>query len=566
MTFATNVNAQIDSTLNKEVEVIKSYQPSISEAYKIGSNPKITDTINYSPTFEYHIFSRDIPIEKNINHLPVVQLGNTPRTTSNTGYAKGGIGNALTPYGELIINTSPSKNSDFGIFLYHFSSNPKSTLNNDLKVKSPYSNTMAKVFVKNYFRKSLLDWDISYQRNRNTYYGFAPSDPLLYTKASPTLNTKQVFNTFETQFKLQNTYLRSPIDYTIKFNTDYFKNKTGQSALHANYEGLFTKKEREYSLLLDTKFEYFLQDSIINYHDNTLSNHHYIHVRFSPQLSIKKELYELKAGFNIANLINGDSTLMWNISPKINFTYHPIKGVLTLFAGTDGGFTPNGYQQVVTNNPYINPQLDIKTSEEALRIYGGFKGKISQKLSYLFDVDFTLNKNEAFYYLSQYNYTSDTLINNTFDVSYDDINTLRFGGQLRYSSPKTMIALNGNYYNYDAKTLTTLSHMPNYDFSLSTSVQITKEIKATIDATIIGAREAEYKIESFNSIDMSSQSATEIYDLNTIVNINMGAEYTYTKNISFFIDIQNLLNQNYELWQGYNNHGMLLLLGGRYIF
>ena len=53
------VFAQSESSLDKEVEVIKAYQPNVLDAQKITSNPSINDTVNYSPEFDYRIFSTE---------------------------------------------------------------------------------------------------------------------------------------------------------------------------------------------------------------------------------------------------------------------------------------------------------------------------------------------------------------------------------------------------------------------------------------------------------------------------------------------------------------------------
>ena len=570
--IVTAANGQSDSTLNKEVEVIKAYQPTISDAYKIGTNPLINDTITYSPTFEYRIFSKEVPIEKNINHLPVVTLGAPPRIKSNMGYVKGGFGNWLTPYAELVVNTSPSRTTDFGLQLFHFSSRPNIKLNNDLKVKAPYSNTFGRIFAKNYFRKSVMEWEINYHRKGFNYYGFPLTDSINYIKnqaSSATLDEKQALNTASANFKLKNTNARAKLDYTLNFGYDYFWNMTGQTAHHTEYDGLYTRRYRNYQILFDSKVEYFLQDSIFHNYENVISNHQYFHVAIAPHIYFNKDIYELRAGFNLATIVNADSTMLWHISPKIYFIYHPIKGILSLFAGTDGGFSANNYQQAVNQNQYIDYLTDTKPSNNVIDIYGGFKGKISRKLSYLFDVHYEMVKDEAVYYLYQENINGNIFLDNLFRTTYDDINTLTFGGNLRYSSPGFLMELKGNYYLYSAKNLATiLAYRPDFNISLNTLIPVTKQIKATISGEITGPRTA-YIVSDNTSVTSSSttySTTNSPYDLKTILNVNLGAEYIYTKNIGFSLNAQNILNQNYEIWQGYNQPGLLIMLGGHYTF
>ena len=58
-------SAQRDTTLNREVEVTKEYNPTISDADKINDMPKINEEEPKKPAFNYSIFSQ--PISRIIN-------------------------------------------------------------------------------------------------------------------------------------------------------------------------------------------------------------------------------------------------------------------------------------------------------------------------------------------------------------------------------------------------------------------------------------------------------------------------------------------------------------------
>ena len=53
-------NAQRDTSLTKEVEVVKAYQPSVSDAYKINDIPTIKEEEHQKPVFDYTIYSQPI--------------------------------------------------------------------------------------------------------------------------------------------------------------------------------------------------------------------------------------------------------------------------------------------------------------------------------------------------------------------------------------------------------------------------------------------------------------------------------------------------------------------------
>lgn len=561
--------AQSDSTLTKEVEVIKAYQPSISDAYKISSNPRINDTINYVPEFDYRIHSNDIPVDKTINHLPAVKLGTPPRESMNKGYVRAGFGNAWSPLADLYFNTSPSKKIDFGLQLNHFSSRPKILLDNEMKVISPYSENLARIFIKNTFRKALLNWEVNYQRDGFRYYGFPESDTLLYQQeladTLSTLNKRQAFNAAGAKFRLINTYSRAKLDYDLMLNYHYFWNATGQTAHEAVYDGRYAKRIRNVDYKLATSFEYFNQDSIINRTDSTNNLHQFYQVAISPTFTIDKEIFQLHAGFNAGTIIGVDTMLLWHISPEIYFAYHPIPAIMTLFAGATGGFNANSYRLAVQHNPYQKEQLELYPREKLIGLYGGFKGKFSRKIAYLFDVDYSIYKNQAFYYLSKSYTATDTVVNNQFDVEYDGLNQLRFGGHLHYSGTGLMVNLSGNYYLNKAKTLSTLSHLPVYDVSLKAGFEVTSKLSANIHFSLVGKRNAIYRIYEASNI-ASVISSDEIQTLDPLLGLKLGAKYAFSEKLGFFAEINNTLNQHAAIWQAYNQPRMLVLAGASYTF
>lgn len=564
-----DLHAQSDSILSKEVEVIKAYQPSISDAYKISSNPRINDTINFVPEFDYRIQSRDIPVEKTINHLPAVKLGTPPRSSMNKGYVRAGFGNAWTPVADLYFNTSPSRKTDFGLQMNHFSSRPKILMDNGMKVKSPNSENLARIFIKNTFRKSVLQWELNYQRDGFRYYGFPETDTILYMNAVSdslsTLNKQQVFNTAGAKFRLINTNSRAKLDYDVLLNYHYFWNTSGQAAHEGTYDGRFAKRIRNINYNLSTRFEYFNQDSIISRVDSISNIHQFYHAALTPTLTIDKEVFQLHAGFNAAAMIGADTMLLWHISPEIYFAYHPIQGIMTLFAGANGGFNPNGYRSAVEHNPFQKEQLELYPREKTIGVYGGFKGKFSRKISYLFDVDYSIYQHQAFYYLSKAISATDTLVYNQFDVEYDRLNQLRFGAKLHYSSEGLMISLSGNYYHDQAKTLTVLSHLPKYDVALKAGFKVRGNLSADLQFNMIGKRDALYRIYNEN-IPGSLIVTDEIQSLAPLLGLKIGTKYTYSDKLGFFAEINNTLNQSTAVWQGYPQARLLFVAGASFTF
>ncbi|MGB0850244.1 MAG: hypothetical protein ACPGTP_03290, partial [Bacteroidia bacterium] len=63
----------------------------------------------------------------------------------------------------------------------------------------------------------------------------------------------------------------------------------------------------------------------------------------------------------------------------------------------------------------------------------------------------------------------------------------------------------------------------------------------------------------------SSRKARDLrgdtYSLDAINDVNVGMEYRYKKNISGFVNVNNILNQRYEIWNNYRAQGLNVLAG-----
>ncbi|MCK7536842.1 MAG: hypothetical protein MZV63_40745 [Marinilabiliales bacterium] len=54
-------------------------------------------------------------------------------------------------------------------------------------------------------------------------------------------------------------------------------------------------------------------------------------------------------------------------------------------------------------------------------------------------------------------------------------------------------------------------------------------------------------------------------ELESVIDINLGVEYRYSKSLSGFVQINNLLSENYYTWNFYPTYGFNLM-GGLHIF
>lgn len=191
--LANTAFAQRDTSLTREVEVVKAFKPTLMDAQKINEMPKIEEIERQKPAFDYNISSNPIINTFAVNPLKAASIASAPKEETGYGLIRAGLGNYNKPYGEFFFNHLTSKKSIFGIHAKHLSSHGKLELEGGDKVDAPFSENEAEVYYNQFFRESVLSVNVDYDSDGFNYYGY-PSDPV----PAPLLEENQTVNYFGT--------------------------------------------------------------------------------------------------------------------------------------------------------------------------------------------------------------------------------------------------------------------------------------------------------------------------------------------------------------------------------
>lgn len=149
-------------------------------------------------------------------------------------------------------------------------------------------------------------------------------------------------------------------------------------------------------------------------------------------------------------------------------------------------------------------------------------------------------------------YASSSILDysNRFNVRYSDGNILNISGGLTYTGNKIYsAALHGSYNSYSFDDISKAWYMPGYTVTLTGKYNISEDIHLNGEVTYEGSR---YALVTANNEQK----------LEGIIDINLMAQYDFTKNISFFGRLHNMAAQNYKKWSGYPSQGFNVLFGG----
>lgn len=560
MIFAgIEARAQRDTTIRQEVEVVKSFSPAAMDAQKINDTPVIRDTEHKKPNFDYSIFSQPVFSTFSVTNLQAATIIGKPKEEVGYGLLRVGAGNYNKPYGEFFFNNKNAKNSIFGLHIKHLSSHGNLKLEGGDKVKAPYSNNEAEMFIKHMFRRSTLSFNLGLTHDGFNYYGYPGEFSIPDTIGiwAPYLGDRQTFTRGGVNINLQNLAAgkRDPsTGFDFKYN--YFGNKTGQREHFGNFTMNFKRPSDAVAFHLDAGAEHSQTTNLFIDTLNAAATRKQTWIFGKPAAYFGNETINLKAGLNLWMTFDSHYKTNFRITPNVRFNFIPVKELISVFAGIDGNNYHNYYSAVAYQNPFIDPELSVKNHFEKFRFYGGFAGKFASRTNFKLQVDHSTFIGHPFFFLDKTTtfVTPDplsssmvpvTMHNNVFSVLYDDMNKLKFNGEITHTvGEKLNLLLGASVYKYKMAHEEEAWHMPSFDATLALSYQVTDRFRVATDIYAIGKRNALL-------VDSNPDAGREIYLMEMVIDLNARGIYDITSKISAFAHLNNFGFQKYERWLGY---------------
>ncbi len=574
--------AQRDTTLNREVEVVKSFTPTLLDVHKINDLPKIKDAEPKKPVFDYNISSQPVVNSFAVNPLKAATIESNPAEQKGYGLIKAGVGNYNKPYGEFFFNHLASKKSIFGIHAMHLSSHGKLELEGGDKVDAPFSKNEAEVYWTQSFSQKILSASATFNHDGFNYYGY-PKDavPALLLEENQDINyfgTKQTFSKGGLSVKLNNPSLEmNDPNFGFDFVYNYFQTKTGQNEHYANFTAHLQQPFNFGPGLLDAGVSYVQDNNVINRITTELGSRQQSWLYLNPAVYLGKKELNLRAGLKTWYISDTEINAQVRITPDVLVNYTPVEDVIKLYAGIDGNHISNHYSKIAYENPFVNPEHDVKNSFEKIRFYGGFDGKFGKKTNFKIGFDYSVTDDQPFYYQHEYTYTGGSsypnpdpiIVDNDFKILYDDFNRFKINAEVFHTTAgKFDLLANANYYVYNMKNETEAWNMPDWDANFTLGYNISERLNVAVDIFLIGTRKSLVVETLFADDEINPGDGTvfKSFNLDTAFDLNVRGNYKITEKFSAFASLNNFGFQKYERWFGYPVQSFNFLAGVSYAF
>ncbi len=537
LAYAGHLSAQ---QISRDVVVVKPYEPTLSDAYKISPLPKISDSATVKPSFRYSILPVRVDAPFELKPINAARMIGTPLEKLYNSYIRLGMGNYISPVAEYNINSLRSKNSSVGAYYLHRSSGSKITLDNDDKVPAGYSLNQAEVYGKKFFDYSGLSGNFKFRSDVVHQYGYNTS---LFPDTSLDIKGKEIKQSYiraGVEIRYHSTYVDSShLNYDLCFGYNNFNDR------YDNYENLLTlttelnKRFGEKLFGIDLGIQFNHTSKSVDSLATTL-------IHASPYFSKKNADYEFQVGGRIySSTGNQKNTYFY---PRASLQFSVVERILVPYVGIDGQANLVTYDRLSDENPYVIPASSSEIID-MLFVYAGIKGLFNSKSGFNLNVSYNIINHMPFFIND-----STGKYDNRFKVIQDDVELLKYSGEVYYTPGENLhLILSGIFYGYTGSDEKKAWHKPDVELVFQARYNLKKKIYANFNMNLIGTRYA----KPYDTLQNPVR-------LDPVFDVNLGLEYRYSKILSLFAEMYNLTASKYYLWNQYPSRKLNIIIGFTY--
>lgn len=498
---------------NERVEDVKeSNKPYVAPPYqeiKKGQG----ETQNYLSK-DFYIQTDFEPAPPKINPLP---KGKKDQLYNN--YLKLGIGRFLTPSAQLYLNNGRDQNVDYGFDFSHISAH---------KDKIPlrrFRNDEGNLRFKYISDDNTLSGGLHVYNTGYFNYGDTTSFPSEELREE---TLKNGFTRVMVGAKVESNYdPRADYDYDLGTRLKFFTGNNGNRdliiALSPN-AGYFLGDKTKVGI--ETNLEFLTAKT------DTLNQARFF-LDALPYFSYQGDELQIKVGPQLNFFNNNADTASTGFAGLLaEVSYEIIPDGLAVQAGYVTGMTNNTYYDMIYKNPYIQRFVNLRPTIERLNVYGGVKGNIAKEIDFSGRIYYKRISDQPIFTSTSTGY---------FDVVYDSLLTVfGFHAEVNYDleeNIKAGAAVTIN--NYTTSTLEKYFHAAPVRLDLFAKYIWQDKLTAHAELFTYGARPT------------SVSETGEIIKDGLFMDISFGADYRISENFSVFLNVNNLLNSNYQRWHNY---------------
>ncbi len=518
---------QAQDTLRTDVvDVVKAFKPTLSESMKIQSNPNPEIPETKKPTITYTIPEKRMEGIPTLYTIKPLSLGTALLPKLKNNYTKLGYGTYNTPLIETYLMSGRNRKVQGGFFLKHLSSNPEGDRS--------FSNNTVYAFGKKYLTGGMVGGDLYFYRNAVNLYGV--------NREGTTISEDDILNKFEVvdaKVTYQNI-LKDTSKFSFKTDVGFAHFLTNRKETENDFKlnGLFGKRINGNPL--DVK----VGINLLGLHTNA-GDYNRTFVDINPRYRLNMNALYINLGFNSTFFGDSNATKFY-FFPVVEAGYTLIPGGLTTFVGITGNLQRNTYRSISTENPFVR-SIALDNTLNKFELFGGFKGIISPQSSFQLRASLMNMQNMFFFAGDSTQYNSQAVV-----VDRGNASVFNFCAELNHEFDNKFLFGFVMNYNHYSLTIDAPFSRPTFTTQWNIGYNMGDKFLWRLQAHTMNKRDTRVLLANNRYTDST---------LKGFVDLNLGLDYRYTKNVSLFVQLNNLTNNQYERWVNLPVYGFNVLGG-----
>jgi len=552
----------------EEVNVVKAYTPTISDAFKVIETPSIEEegtikkkVIKYT-IFSFPVASTFMPSKGKAERVEKEQQLHLFKNYATFGTGNYGIFNA-----ELFVNQNLNATDYVSGMIRHLSS--QGGIKN-VELSDKFYDTA--VDLEYGFHRKYLSWnvDLGYKNQIYNWYGL-PTD---FASGLAPNDRVALINGINPQQSYNNLYLGSKIEFndavlkeaSLKLNhfSDAFGSSENRFYAKPSFEFDISDKAIKMNLIVDYLGGSFKKE----YSNSNPIQYGCTNLGIAPSFELHEQGWIVNIGASLFyKLDTKNKNNQFLIYPKINALYHVVDDLMLFYAGAEGNLKQNTYSDFVNENPFLSPTLNILPTDKQYDFFAGLKGKIVNNVSYNIRGSYINERNKSLFKSNDYTENSSNesyAFGNSMQVVYDDMKTVSFYGELKAAFSKNVtFGINGTFSSYVNKNQEEPWNLPGIKLNSTIDFNINKKWYAGVNVFYIGDRK-DLKINK-DIVYIVAPTYVPV-TLNSYFDANAHLGFKYSDRLIAFLRTNNITNIAYEKWLNYPVQGFQVVLGANYKF
>ncbi len=531
--------------LSREVDVTRSYEPSVREVLKINIMPDLVDTAQMRPEFHYEITPRPLDYGFAVDPLQPASVNTVESRMKYPFYVKAGLGGPLQSTAGFRYATEFNPRSSFGAYLDHYGFYGK--IKNDAEVKAPATSTFNKagLFKDNRIGEDLyFGAKLDYEFNRVSRYGYHNYGNPVHSAFDDTKKgLSQFFHYLSGDVAVGNSFDDlSKFNFSVGMRGEYFADRfkydqftyrvNGQAGFGVGYESDIRIKV-DYTTVNGLNHYDFYSNNILT----AGAYFHYDNGNFR---------FRLGADYGHGNVAVNEYLKIKTSSflPAFDIEFGIIGEQLRFFGDIQSKIVNNSYGEIARINPYaasgISPDNSVRYDGIA-----GVKGTLGGLFKYRLFGGFAHLKN-AYYF---YNLYADGAFGNTFGTLTDDLNVVQFGAEAEVLLWNALrVSGDFRYFDYSPDLYDYAGGMPEFKSRIALGYQSRNRFFIEVGVDILGERTF---YESF-----PGTADLYINRIDPVANLGVKTEYRIDDRWGVFLQLDNLLGQDLYPFNRYRSVGL----------